>query len=172
MTECVIAEFRTTAAAKLALETLGVNKFTLEEVSVVSNVDDPAAVHLQEVELQHPSRGVTSKGALGGTMTEDKPVGLGLLIGGSVAAPIAAATMIGQFIITGALAGMAVGAAVGGVLESTKEWGVDLDATKDYEKRVTDGAILIIVHSENRVSIDEAEAVLKTTGPDAIKRYA
>lgn len=130
VTQCVIAEFRTSAAAKLALEALEVNKFTLEEVSVVSGVDDPAA------------------------------------------APIAAATMIDPFIVAGPLLGMAVGAAVGGLLKSTSEWGVDLDATKDYERRVREGAVLIIVHSENRVSLDEAEAVLKTIGPDSIRRFA
>jgi len=172
VTECVIAEFRTSAAAKLALETLDINKFTSEEVSVVSSVDNPAAVHSQELEPQDSPQNSFSQGTPGDSMTDGKSVGLGMMIGGSLAAPIAATTMIGPFIVAGPLVGMAVGAAVGGLLQSTSEWGVDLDATKDYEKRVNSGAVLIFVHSENRVTLDEAEAVLKTTGPDSIKRYA
>jgi len=172
VTQCVIAEFRSFEAAKLALEALEVNKFTLEEVSVVSSVNDPAAVRLKELEPQDSPQDITSKEAPGRTTTDHKSVGLGMLIGGSVAAPIAAATLIGPVLVAGPLVGMAVGAAVGGLLKSTSEWGVDLDATKDYEKRVKNGAVLIIVHSENRVSLDEAEAVLKTIGPDSIRRFA
>jgi len=172
VTQCVIAEFGTSAAAKLALETLDVNKFTLEEVSVVSSVNDPAAVLLQELEPQDSAKDSTPKEAPGDTLTDYKSVSLGMLIGGSAVAPIAAATMIGPFIVAGPLVGMAVGAVVGGLLKSTGEWGVDLDATKDYERRVNEGATLIIVHSENRVNLDEAEAVLKTIGPDSIRRFA
>ena len=168
----MIAEFRTSAAAKLALETLQMSKFTLEEVSVVCSVDDPAAIRLQELEPQGSMHGSTPYKAPGDTMTDDKSVSLGMLIGGTVAIPIAVATTIGAFTVAGPLVGMAIGAAVGGLLHRTGEWGVDEDSTKDYEKRVSGGAVLIIVHSENRVSIDEAEAVLKTTGPESIKRYA
>ena len=50
MSKCVIAEYQTTAAAKLALEDLEAGHFTLENVSVVSSVSDPSADQLHRLD--------------------------------------------------------------------------------------------------------------------------
>ncbi len=164
MTRCLIAEFDHPEAAKAGLEILEKNGFTLENVSVVSSVSDPASEHLHELhdlpEHQHSD-----------SLTDDRSTSLGMLIGGSLAAPIAAGTLIGPFIIAGPLVGMAIGAAVGSLLKSTHKWGVAHDVSADYEQRVQDGAVLIIVNDQDDARLNEAQNLLEPTNPQSIEQF-
>lgn len=164
MSRCLIAEFDHSEAAKVGLEVLEKNGFTLENVSVVSSVSDPAAEHLHEL---HDLPGHHSADAL----PDDRNTSLGMLIGGSLAAPIAAGTLVGPFIIAGPLVGMALGAAVGSLLKGTKKWGVDHDVSADYEQRVTEGAVLIIVNDQDDSRLNEAQALLETTSPRSLDQF-
>jgi uncharacterized membrane protein len=164
MSKCVIAEYQTTAAAKLALEALESDRFTLKNVSVVSSVSDPTAEQLHKLDSDHHEHHLASA-------PEGKNVSLGMLIGGSIATPIAAGTLIGPLIIVGPLVGMAIGAAVGSLLSSTESWGVHRDISADYEKRVQSGSVLIIVNGVQESRLDEAQLLLKATDPKSLERF-
>jgi uncharacterized membrane protein len=157
MSKCLIAEYDTSAAAKVALEILEVNAFTLETVSVVSKATDPAVKHLRELENESSS--------------QNRPTSLGMLLGGTIAAPIAAGTLIGPFIIAGPLVGMALGAAIGGLVGSMQRWGVADDISADYEKRVRAGSVLIIVHDVDIDRLREAREQLVSTDPKSLESY-
>ncbi len=164
MSKCVIAEYQTTAAAKLALEALETEQFTLKNVSVVSSVSDPTADQLHKLDSEHHEHHLASA-------PEGKTVSLGMLIGGSIATPIAAGTLIGPLIVVGPLVGMAIGAAVGSLLSSTERWGVHRDISADYEQRVRSGSVLVIVSGVNETRLDDAERQLSTTDPKSLERF-
>ncbi len=165
MSQCLIAEYETNAAAKDGLEVLEKTGYTLEQVSVVSSADDPAAKHLRGLQ-DEPEKHISSASA-----PEGRSVSLGMLIGGTIAAPLAAGTLIGPFIIAGPLVGIALGAAVGSLVKMDN-WGVARDVSADYEQRVKSGSVLVIVHDVDEIEINEAEASLKTTGPKSLERHA
>ncbi len=164
MSKCLIAEYETSAAAKFALETLESDDFTLDHVSVVASAADPAAKHLHELREQSEEDQANS-------VPKSRATSLGMLIGGTVAAPIAAGTLIGPFIIAGPLVGMALGAAIGGFLGSLQRWGVAHHVGADYEERVKAGSVLIIVHDVDQMRLKDAEALLGTTDPISLERY-
>ncbi len=164
MSKCLIAEYETNAAAKIALEVLEEKQLTIEYVSVVSHANDPSAEHLRHLEDEH-DESYSSASA-----PEGRGTSLGMLIGGTLAAPIAAGTLVGPFIIAGPLVGIAVGAAIGS-LAGMKRWGVAHDVTADYEKRVKSGSVLVIVHDVDDVTLDNAREVLKATHPKSLERY-
>jgi uncharacterized membrane protein len=161
MSKCLIAEYETNAAAKVALEVLEQGGFTLEQVSVVSSASDRAAKHLSEI---HDI--AESSDAPDGRSTS-----LGMLIGGTVAAPIAAGTLIGPLIVAGPLVGMAIGAAIGSLLSSMEHWGVEHHVSADYEQRVNDGSTLLIVHDVDDAQLAGAEALLKPTDPKSLEEH-
>ncbi len=165
MSKCVVAEFQNNVEAKVALEVLETDGFTLEQVSVVSSTTDPSASRLHDLDEERHHRENVEPA------NDEHNTGLGMLIGGSVAAPIAAGTLIGPFIVAGPLVGMAIGAAVGSLLGSTKKWGVDKDLSQDYEQRVKAGSVLIIVNDEDDVRLKEAYRLLQTADPKSIERF-
>lgn len=144
MTECVVAEFRTRAGAKLALEVLERNHYTRDNVSVVMHKQDPTAEKLGDLQEDGaiPESQVTAKSPDG------RSIGLGMLLGGAIAAPLALGTMIGPFILAGPLVGMGVGAAFGGLFSSHQRRDLD-DETPTYEDRVKAGSILIVVTGDD-----------------------
>lgn len=164
MSKCVIAEYETTAAAKVSLEALEAAGFTLEHVSVVSSVSDPAAKQLHHLESAHHEHSSPSA-------PESKSVSLGMLIGGSVATPIAVGTLVGPFVIAGPIVGIAIGAAVGSLLSNTDRWGVHHDVSADYEARVQAGSVLVIVNASDAHRLDSAERLLETTDPKSLGRF-
>jgi uncharacterized membrane protein len=164
MSKCVIAEYQTTAAAKLALEALETEHFTLQNVSVVSSVSDPTAKQLHKLDSDQHQHHLASA-------PEGKTVSLGMLIGGSIATPIAVGTLIGPLIVVGPLVGIAIGATVGSLLSSTERWGVQHDISADYEQRVRSGSVLIIVSGVDETRLDDAELLLKATDPKSLQRF-
>ena len=156
--ECLVVEFGSLSDAQVGLEVLDTFDFKLDAVSIVSHGDEEALQKIgdQERSAEEPA---------------SKSARLGTLIGGTVAGPIAVGTMIGPFIVGGALVGMAVGATVGGLLGSAQQWGIHEDAAQDYEQRVKNGSVLVIVTSTSP-RLDEAEQGLKTTGPKSLQRFS
>lgn len=160
--QCVIAEYESAEQARIGLEVLEKAGFTTEAVSVVTRRNDSAG------ELAHLDRDAAEQPE---GPPNETPTGLGMLLGGGVAAPLAAFTMVGPFMLAGPIAGIAAGAAVGRVLGSTKAFGVHESAREAYERRVQEGAVLVMVHDE-AMRLDEAEAVLSTTDPQKLDRFA
>jgi uncharacterized membrane protein len=164
MSKCLIAEYETNVAAKVALELLEEKQFTIEKVSVVSSAKDPSAEHLHHLKRER-DQSMSSASAL-----ENRSTSLGMLIGGSIAAPIAAGTLIGPFIIAGPLVGMAIGAAIGS-LAGMKRWGVTHDVSADYENRVLAGSVLVIVHDVDSDALEEARMALVETNPKSLEKH-
>ena len=165
MNEYLVAEFHTRAGAKLALEVLERNHYTLDNVSVVMHRDDPATEKLDESQADDafPADQVEA------TSPDSRSVGLGMLLGGTIATPLALGTMIGPLFLVGPLVGMGVGAALGGLFSSHQRGDAE-DEAPTYEDRVKAGSILVIVTGDERVGLNEAEAVLATTNPATMER--
>jgi hypothetical protein len=169
MSQCVIAEFETRETAKLALEALEVNGFTIKDVSVVINADDPAAKHLKG--LPDEATGETDVETEATATTPDgSHIGLGVLLGGAVTAPLMMAAALGPLIVIGPLIGMGVGGVLGGLLSSATGVG-DEDFTKSYQDRVKAGSYLVIVHDDDFVRLNEANSILQTIGPASIDQF-
>lgn len=158
--QCIIAEFENTQKARLGLEVLAKAGYGEDQVSFVSRSDDPQLGNVAKLEKDAADEGEGSTGA-----------GIGGLLGGALTAPIAASTLLGPFILVGPLVGVGVGAALGGMLGGAQQWGVTPEAGETYEKSVRDGAVLIIVTGD-KVALREAEASLKTVGPESIRHFA
>ena len=155
----IVAEYASADEANVGLEVLEKEGFTPESVSVISRQEGSTEElgQLKEHHQQHSS--------------SEKTTGLGALIGGAVATPIAVTTMIGPFLVAGPLAGMAAGAVVGGLGGHARSWGADEEASARYERRVADGGVLVIVHgSEARLA--QAKRGLKTTNQLSIEEFA
>lgn len=159
-TQCLIAEYASFDDAKVALEVLATDHFTEDDVSMVTRSDDPAMQEIRQLEDRHS-----------GSPSSAKAAGVGSLVGGSVMAPIATSSLIGPFLVAGPLAGIALGAAGGALLASTDRWGVDHDVAHDYEHRVKNGSVLVFVHHEDPIRIDDAERLLKTCDHSDLQRY-
>ncbi|WP_164101160.1 DUF1269 domain-containing protein [Candidatus Laterigemmans baculatus] len=163
--ECLIAEFQTREDARIGLEVLDTYDFTTASASVVAReagevMGDEAVQQLGRYDHQVEAAHSSGKGA-----------GLGTLLGGVVAAPIAASTMVGPLFIAGPLAGMAVGAVAGAALGGAGRWGVNEESRRTYQQRVEAGSVLVIVTDEpDRVS--QAEHGLKTTNVVNLERFS
>ena len=164
---CLIAEFSSRDDARLALEVLEKADFDAQQVSTVYRKEDHAIDDLAEQgegqEAPVSSEKETSEAPSG------KSTGMGALLGGAVAGPLAVATMVGPFMLAGPIAGMAAGAVVGGVLGGADRWGVTEEISEKYRRRVEEGAVLIIVNGD-RITLDKAERSLRTTSVQNIER--
>jgi len=166
MAECIVAEFNTQAGARLALEVLERNRYTVDHVSVVSSAGGlhasaPGEAIRSDVEAEIPSLAPQPEG---------RTVGLGMLLGGTVATPLAMGTMIGPFLLVGPLVGMGLGAAFGALLSSERSE----DASEEvisYKDRIDAGSILIVVTEDHDIGLNEAEELLATTNPASMQRF-
>jgi len=175
MQKCVIAEFETLEATRTALEALEISGYTIENVSVVTSVDDPAAKHLaglfgEETSLGKGSKEPDVEAKSTSTKPDSRDVGLGMVLGGTIAAPLAIGTMLGPFMIIGPLVGMGVGAVLGGLL-SGSTGSSDDKIGKNYEERVKAGSLLVIVHDDDDILLREANSTLQTIGPLSIEQF-
>lgn len=158
--QCLVAEFGSLSDAQVALDVLESANFNLDAVSLVTRSDNNTLQKLDEEQ-----RGAED------TATASKSAGLGALIGGSVAVPFAVGTMIGPFIVAGPLVGMAVGATLGSLFGTANQWGIPENVAMDYEQRVKNGAVLVIV-TDAAPRFSEAEGSLKTTGPISLQQFS
>ena len=67
-----------------------------------------------------------------------------------------------------ALAGIGVGAAVGGITGALVGFGVPEFEAKRYETRLKKGGILLSVHADNHDWISRAKAILEKTGAEDV----
>lgn len=148
-THYVVAEYRSLEHARTGLEVLEKQGLGQESVSLVTRSNDPELADLIHRHEKDESNTVESA----------KGAGMGAAIGGGVAIPLAAGTMITPFFVVGPLAAAVVGAAAGAALGGASE--AD-ERTKGYRQRVESGSTLVIVTGDSYVA-SEAEAGLKTT---------
>ncbi|TWU51265.1 DUF1269 domain-containing protein [Rubripirellula reticaptiva] len=155
----LIAEFKNRSDFQTAIEVLEKAHFNQEEVSTVVHADDESLAGLNATTVKSaasPSRQETAA-----TTT---------LVGGTLGAALGTMTMMGPMLVAGPLFGVAAGVVGGSVLGAVESWGVDRDVAGDYEAKVRDGALLIIVSGDlNRVSV--ASRLLKTAGPASLGTF-
>lgn len=157
--ECLIAEFSDRSSLKTALDILHKADYDHDTYSLVtsaSEVDDTVLAGAKDTTQTSPPA--------------EKTTGTSTLAGGTLGAVLGTATMIGPMLVAGPLAGMAAGAAGGGLLASIESWGVRKNVGHQYEDRVAGGASLIIVNGDE-LKLAEAERVLKTCGPTSLERF-
>jgi hypothetical protein len=159
----VFGIYSTTAAAEHAVDTLTKSGFPISDISLLV----PETLGSREMGTRKSSKapegaaaGATSGAVLGGT--------LGLLAGiGALAIP-----GVGPFIAAGpimaTLAGLGVGGAVGGLAGSLIGAGIPEYEAKRYEGRLQKGGILLSVHCDTSVEIDQAKEILERTGAEDI----
>jgi uncharacterized membrane protein len=74
-------------------------------------------------------------------------------------------------LVVGPLAGVALGAAAGGLLNLIGGREVDRERIESYEQSVAEGSVLIIVDGD-ATRLNQAERVLRTVNPVSIDRYS
>jgi uncharacterized membrane protein len=162
---CLVAEYVTVAKAQLGLQILTNLGFESDAVSVVSSVDsgtmDHVALKEDDPEDVHDSKHPREL---------SKSVEMGALVASAALAPVFLGSMIGPLMIAGPLVALFAGATAGGLMDETLRWGIHKHAAKDYEQKIKDGSILLIVTS-TPPRLDEASASLKTTGPESLERF-
>lgn len=164
MTYYVIAEFESMAFVETALEALEKSGYTRDDVTLISSAKDVVLrngdadgtieTKRSETQIQAPS---------------SESIGLGLLLGGTMAAPLAV-TPIGPLFVVGPLLGMGIGGVAGALVGINKLSGTD-PATQAYRDKVLGGSRLVIVHDEDPIRVRLASAVLKTCGPLSVQDY-
>ncbi len=158
--DCLVAEFRSMDKAKVAIEVLRLNDFASDAVSIVyrnheeglQQIDQQAGFHEEPGDVEHSME-------------------LGALFGASLATYVSISTLMVPVIVAGPLMGLVAGAAAGRFFAEAKHWGIEEHDAMEYDKRVADGAVLLIVTS-TPLRLNEAEQCLKTTGPASLERFA
>jgi len=146
-------------AAVNALEKMG---FADRQVSLVTHaVKSEVPVH-QEAEMEFGDQGVNNamKGA-----------GLGGLFGALVGSPLLLVSGLGAAVIAGPVAAAATGMVLGGFLGGMSGWGVHTDHVREYEEKVKEGQVLVIV-SGDAEDVAKAEQVLKGTEAVDVQLHA
>lgn len=178
---CLVAEYKSHAAAKIGIEVLGKFDFHADAISVAWRGNEQA---LQKLDRPDDKNAELDAG---------ESMGGGAAIAALAGIPLGAATLIGPMMVVGPLAAIAVGAAVGGTLAAVSDdissntradrvdsrglfamanhLGISDHDASNYEERIRDGAVLVIVVS-TPPRLDEAQAGLKTTGPVSLQRFA
>jgi hypothetical protein len=156
-TQCVVAIFDDLEAAKAAVMALEKSGFAERQVSLVTHaVKEDVPLH-QEAEMEFGDEGVANamKGA-----------GLGGLFGALIGSPLLLVTGLGAAVVAGPLAAAATGAVIGGFLGGMSGWGVHTDHLQEYEDKVREGKVLVVV-SGDADNVADAERIL--TGTEAIE---
>lgn len=177
---CLVAEYESQSAAKVGLEVLRKSDFQTDAVSVAWKGHTRA--------LGKVDRGGDQIGEVGVASSMQ----IGASIGALVGTPLAIGSVMGPIMIAGPLAALFGGAALGAIVseagdsERNREsadrvdsrglyamanhYGINSHAASDYEKRIDNGAVLVIVTS-TPPRLDEAQRSLKTTGPVSMQRF-
>ncbi len=158
--QCVVAEFDSLQRARTALQVLAKSDYHEEHVSFVVRGDDPELNLLQQISEESEDTVESRAGA-----------GAGGLLGGALAVPLAAGTMIGPFILIGPLVAVGIASALGSFLGISKELGVDDDDLPlNYKDCIEQGGAVILGTGRDS-EIRDMEALLKTADPVSLKRF-
>lgn len=177
---CLVAEYESQSAAMIGLEVLRKSDFQTDAVSVAWKGHTGALGKVDRGGDHDEEVGVASSLEIG--------AGIGAMVG----TPLAIGSMMGPIMVAGPLAALLGGAALGAVVSEagesdrnresadrvdsrglyamTNHYGINSHAASDYEKRIDEGAVLVIVTS-TPPRLDEAQRSLKTTGPASLQRF-
>lgn len=157
--QCVIAECSTESKTQLALEVLAKAGFAADDVTLIRSSE------------QFRESGVVSGEALRPHVTpDDSAVPTSTMLGGAIGATAGAATLLGPLLVVGPLAGVALGAAAGGLINLVGGRGVNESDVTAYEAASDQGHVLIIV-TASETRLNRAERVLRTIAPHSMRRF-
>ncbi len=177
---CLVAEFESQEAAEVGIEVLRKFDFHTDAISVVWKG------HTKELEK-------VDRGDDENSLSVEKSTGIGAAIAAGVGTPLSITTVMGPIMIAGPIIAAASGAAIGaattkaaqhqqahqsssdrvdsrGLFAMANHYGINSHSASEYEKRISEGAILIIVTS-TPPRLDEAQRGLKTTNPASLQRF-
>jgi hypothetical protein len=80
-------------------------------------------------------------------------------------------TGLGAAVIAGPIAAAATGAVIGGFLGGMSGWGVHTDHVQEYEEKVREGKVLVIV-SGDADNVADAERILSGTEAEEVRLHA
>jgi hypothetical protein len=158
--DCVVAVYESFAKAKEAVQALENSTFPSEQVSFVTHSVTEELP--QEDSLQYGDK--TERNAARGA-------GVGGLIGMLLGTPLVTVGGLGAVLIAGPIATGLAGAIVGGLLGAMTGWGVHADHVHRYEKKVSEGALLVVANGDPQ-QVAEATKVLQQTDADEIHLHA
>lgn len=160
---CLVAEFVSMEKVHVALEVLRLDHFASDAVSVAWRGHEDAIKQVEE----HEETDENPRGA-----AHDAEVGelLGETLGGAVATYLHISNMKIPVMVAGPLSGLIGDAIAERLFGVAKHWGIHERAAMRLNQRIADNAILVIVTS-TPYRLDEANAVLKTCGPESLERF-
>jgi hypothetical protein len=172
--DTIFALFADRPQAEAAINALTEQGYNAKDISIVMKDNEEARQLADNTHTNNVADGATSGaitggavGALAGLLIGVGAIAIpglgGLLIGGPIAAALGltgAAATTASGAITGALAGGLIGGLV--------SLGVPEQEAQRYEQRVKEGAILLAVPVNDRLSFSEARSILEKSGADSI----
>ncbi len=155
----VVAEFDSLKKARTALQVLAKNDYREEHVSYIAHSTDPELNILQNLLDENEREPGPGAGASAGS-----------LLGGALATPLAAGTLIGPLILVGPLVAVGLGASLGSFLGISKGGDMNNDtAHPNYIYRIEHGGAVILGTGRDS-ELRDMEALLKTADALSIKR--
>ncbi|TWT74064.1 hypothetical protein [Allorhodopirellula solitaria] len=178
---CLVAEYESQQEAEVGMEVLRKSDFKADAVSVAWKGHTRALDKVDRRPDDPNDVDVKTSAEIG--------AGIGALVG----TPLAIGSVIGPIMVAGPLASLIGGAALGAVVSEAGEednpqrdgtdgadsrglyamanhYEINSHSAAEYEQRIHDGAILVIVAS-TPPRLDEAQRSLKTTGPASLQRF-
>jgi len=158
--ESVIAVFRSTKDAQLALEDLKVHGFSETQLSLVTRADERELLAANPSQHGDQMEKSAAKGAAAGAA-------LGLLAGSA----LLVIPGLGPVFFAGAMASGITGGLVGGLVGAMGGWGVKDDHIRQYEAALNKGkALVVITGSPSRLA--EGRALLLASLAESVTMYA
>src|SRR5690606_1331594 len=159
--ECVVAIYDSGVRAKLAVDKLVDSGFPKSKVSMVSR-----SVKGQETDVKRALQ-------LGDETEKDATLGAGVgaLLGALGGGTAISAAGVSVLVVAGPLVAL-TGAIVGGLVGAISGWGVHRDRAAEYQKKVEEGKVLLLAHSEDPRETADAERLLRLTNPEHLHLHA
>ncbi len=156
--ETVVAEYANYPKAEIGLKVLEMRGFGSDRVSLITK-NDSELVELEKARrerLERPGPGVSG--------------GAGAALAAGAAMPLAVGTTLAPFFLIGPIVAAAAGAAAGTLFGDDKKWTLDEATADNYQERVREGSILLVVHASGD-DLTEAFSGLKTTDALSLERF-
>lgn len=155
--QCVTALCESLGHAKAAIQSLEAADFPSEQVSLVSrSVDIEEALNASSLDDAADTERNAYEGAT-----------VGGVLGALFTAPLVMVTGVGPLLIVGPILMGAAGVVVGGFLGALSNWGVTEEHIRNYEKRVAEGALLVVANGSLE-ELSVAANALRNTAIDEV----
>lgn len=160
---CLVAEFASMEKAHVALKVLRLDHFDTDAVSIAWRGHEDAIKQVDVHKQTDENRGEAAHDA-----------GVGDLIGETLCKAVAIYLPISNMkipvMVAGPMSGLIGDAIAESLFGKGKDWWIHERAAMQLDQRIDDNAVFVIVTS-TPYRLDEANAVLKTCGPESLERF-